>query len=434
MDYLLPFLIIICLGIIVVLVFNLWKALFVKENDKAAYLHLVEGTLEMNAWSTDQYFDIASDTLIVTGDSLRTSADALAIVEFFDGTIMRISGGSDLIFESIEDDSKNPNLEITLRDGKLWFNKLYRNTHDTEVTINTANLVVRSESGGIFEVGSDDLETVRLLSEFDDDGLLVDIKNQDSSSVVDTQKIAVGQQAVFSKDVLTRFWSHQSPNFLKGLDTEFQQTKWYIWNLEEDEKPTVIEKSAGISQVGLLKAEPQIVENDELSESDVLVDDISPDKIDKDDSANGPTDLPASQSNDGKNVLNKPIIFSVGGVKEADANGFYNVTGKVVTLEGGITGADKVVVNGYTLQKFKPGDGKWTYFANADFGLIKEGENTFEIYGIDSTGKKSESLIIKVIYKAAVEDAPSPIPEPTQEPVSKPQTAPATETSPTSLQ
>ncbi|MEK7127071.1 MAG: hypothetical protein AAB848_03095, partial [Patescibacteria group bacterium] len=81
-----------------------------------------------------------------------------------------------------------------------------------------------------------------------------------------------------------------------------------------------------------------------------------------------------------------------------NANGFYEVTSHLATLTGQISGADKVVVNGYTLQKFKPGDITWTYFANADYGLMKVGENIYEVYAFDAAGNKSEKLTVKVLY------------------------------------
>jgi hypothetical protein len=78
-------------------------------------------------------------------------------------------------------------------------------------------------------------------------------------------------------------------------------------------------------------------------------------------------------------------------------------------------------VNGYTLTKFKAGSTSWSYFANADFGLMKAGDNTYEIYGLDANGKKGESLIIKVFYTPqSLTPAPSgPAPAPTT-PAAKP--------------
>ncbi|MBI2634792.1 hypothetical protein HYW82_03950, partial [Candidatus Peregrinibacteria bacterium] len=94
----------------------------------------------------------------------------------------------------------------------------------------------------------------------------------------------------------------------------------------------------------------------------------------------------------------KPTITSVAGGAQLDANGFYRVTSRVATLTGGISGAAKVIVNDYTLQKFKAGDVSWSYFANADFGLMKVGENIYQVYAVDAAGNKSEPLTVKVFY------------------------------------
>jgi len=65
-------------------------------------------------------------------------------------------------------------------------------------------------------------------------------------------------------------------------------------------------------------------------------------------------------------------------------------------------------VNGYILKKFKVGDKTWSYFANADYGLMKEGENSYEVYTIDANGNKSSSITVKVMYKPETPATESP--------------------------
>ncbi|MFH1218356.1 MAG: hypothetical protein V1679_00755, partial [Candidatus Peregrinibacteria bacterium] len=105
-------------------------------------------------------------------------------------------------------------------------------------------------------------------------------------------------------------------------------------------------------------------------------------------------------------TLTVPAILTVAGGTEVNADGFYVVTSSLATLKGSVSGAEKVVVNNYTLQQFKPGDQMWTYFANADYDLMQVGENTYEVYALGSDGSRSESIFVKVLYNPPVVEEP----------------------------
>ena len=151
LDYLLPFMIIISIGIILVLGFSLVRALFSGEDTKAAYMHLVSGSAQMKAWGTDRFFDLSSDSLIMQGDEIMTSADSKVIVEFFDGTIMRVDSGSDVVFEGMNEENDSSQFQIQLLDGKVWLNKLYKDT-SSNIVIKLADVAVSAGVASIFEV------------------------------------------------------------------------------------------------------------------------------------------------------------------------------------------------------------------------------------------------------------------------------------------
>jgi hypothetical protein len=81
-------------------------------------------------------------------------------------------------------------------------------------------------------------------------------------------------------------------------------------------------------------------------------------------------------------------------------------------------GAHKIIVNGYTLQKFAPGNTTWKYFADSDIGTLKRGTNTYEIIALDAQGNKSKTLNITILYNLPDwVQSPTPAPAPlTQEP------------------
>ncbi len=398
-NYVMPFLIIIAIGIIGILAFNLWKTFFPSEKVKAAYMHIISGSAQMKAWGTDAFFNLSSDAVIMQGDQIRSSADAKLIVEFFDGSLMRVSGNSDVSFDSIDDDSKTPQIDLNLYDGALWFNMLNKTTGQTDVLVTLDNIVAKSNAASIFEVDNNESQAVRVFGVFDNEGLAVDILAEDGSKVVESEVVGVGQQIDFTDEVLKRYWAYQSPTVLAATSDDFKQTDWYLWNIKEDAEPTQFEKTIGPGGIGFVKVEPQVVAKEEV----VTVEPVKPESAEKEKvpDSNAPKIDEVNKVPTVLGPLTVPTLTSVGG-GTLDDQGRYQVTGKVATLTGKISGADKVTVNDYTLQKFKPGDSTWTYFANADYSFMKPGENIYQIYGVDSKGNKSSALVVKVFYAPPV--------------------------------
>ncbi len=396
-----PFLILICMGIIGVLLFNLWRVFSPSANVKAAYLHIVEGSAQMKAWGTESFFNLSNDSVIMQGDRIRSSANAKFIVQFFDGTNMRLGNNADMSFNMIDDKSDTPEMDLHLYAGSAWFD----GNANIEVTMN--NVVIKSSGAGIFELENNGDQIARVISIFDNNVLDVDVMDDSGDKVVETETIGIGQQINFTNEILKAYWAHQSPTVLTAIDDDFKLTDWYLWNIKEGDNPTVFEKTVGPGGVGLVKVEPEVLEKSAA---------VSAVNTNQDVAATGTGDLPIETAEkavapaEAKGV-SKPIIVSVAGGVKPDALGKYQVTSRVTTLSGTIKGADKVVVNGYTLTKFKAGDSSWSYFANADFDLMKAGENVYEVYGLDVEGKKGESLVLKVFYTPqAVAPAPAPSP------------------------
>lgn len=429
-DYIMPFLIIIAVGVIIVLVFNLFKALLFNETTGDAFLHLESGSVQIKAFGTDSYLDLNSDALVMQGDELKTSADGKAIVEFFDGTIMRMDGSSDILIEQI-DDGDDPYINIMLVSGKLWFNKFYNSSGNTDLEIAMTDVVVKSSSPAVFEVENEFDEIVRVIR----DEVLVDILGRDGTNVVESETVGVNQEMVFTDKVLETYWLFQSPTVLSGISDDFEETRWFEWNTEEDKDPTPFSKSAILGGDEYVEVAPEVIEPEiEGEEGEIADDDLDMEPVvEEEEEAEEVEEEPVEEEEvveeepveeepvGDLGALGTPTITSVAGVTETNADGFYVVSSNPATITGGISGAEDVVVSGYTLKQFVAGDGTWTYYANADYDLMEEGENSYEVYALAPDGTKSESITVKVLYQPPAPVVEEPVEE---EPVEEePQTA-----------
>jgi hypothetical protein len=309
-------------------------------------------------------------------------------------------------------------------------------------------LEVASQQGSIYEVENNSEQAVRVFNGNTSD-VSANVYSKDGTKVVETEKIGVGQEIVFSPAAFEKYWAFQSPSVLTAASDEFKLSPWYLWNTAEDKTPTVFEKSVNGNQ--FVKANPEVivpatgttVGADGSATMEPTVTPVSPEgtlpegvEMKPGDATTStspvipvttgavgsidttkPTDVAKSLTATPVTptkvtaTLPKPTITSVGGVTTLDKDGYYVVKANPVTLTGSVAGGvTGVSVNGYKLTKFKAGDATWNYFANADYGLMKEGNNTYEVYAISANGDMGPSITVKVKYvpeKAAAPATPA---------------------------
>jgi hypothetical protein len=77
-----------------------------------------------------------------------------------------------------------------------------------------------------------------------------------------------------------------------------------------------------------------------------------------------------------------------------------------VKVTGSVSGAEKIIVSGYTLSMFEPGDETWIYYAKESLGNLDPGENTYTVTAVapDGTEKSSEFTIT---YNKPPEEEPA---------------------------
>ncbi|MBD3330026.1 hypothetical protein GF354_00680 [Candidatus Peregrinibacteria bacterium] len=413
MDFLMPFFIFICIGIIGVLVYNLWAAVYDTSPDKEAVFNIIEGDAQMRTWGTDQFFGIDSGAYLIEGDEIKMSSNGKAVIEFFDGTLLRLGGDSNLILEEISHVDMGSQITVELKSGRAWFNKVYKNS-SSNLIVKSKYLTVNAPGKSIFTV----LEAPLSVMVMSGEQVSVDVYNRTRETIVQTENIGLGQGIEFTETVLAKYWNYQSPNVLSALSDSFKASDWYVWNLSEDERPQDVNSDFDVSDNGLLPVEPELFDEEEIVEDeesdDEDIEELEEEEEDTEELEEEEEDTEEleEEEEDTEELeeelvsdfeLSSPDLSEVLGASGQNDDGFYLVSGHLATIKGTSNGASKIMVNDYTLQKFSPGDTNWVYYANADYDLMKEGENIYEIYALDADGNKSDPLIVKILYEPEVE-------------------------------
>ena len=410
-----PFLLLIILGVVVVLGFRLFTAFYGTGDDDGVFMYVVNGQAQLKLWGTEDFSKAYSGMKVLQGDELYVAKDSQVVVEFFDDVLVRVDGGTQVVFNEIYSDSGGVEIQLVLKNGAIWVNRTALEADGTEFLVLTDNVLVQPEVDAVFDVeniGGEEIVRVVYGS------AVLDVYSRNGGTVVDHVIVEAGTEAVFDNDKLERFWKFQAPNISSDLSEEFKESSWYLWNLQEDEDPSefVVEQTQQVQ-----KGEADFVPSEQAQEAEG---DPVPTASDSELSTNkkaGPatSDPPEVGSlkeevSQEEQVAVESVVLDLGplgALSIVEVNGEIwdgsmfeegvTVIGEPIKVVGKVSGAEKVVVNGYQLQRFEPKQGEedFVYWLKGEYSNLLEGENTYEVYALSPDGLRSESVYFKVIFE-----------------------------------
>lgn len=386
-EYLLPFLVLVGVGVIGVLGFQLWNNLQGAKGD--VYFYVAQGKAKLLQYGMKEWDTAYSGTKLLLGDAVKTSQNSRGVLQFFNGTLVRLGDDTEVTVTDITKRSDVEKIGITLAHGNIWIDKLKSEGVDqSDFQVRTSHLLA-SDTGSTFEIESNDVETVRVIK----GAVNVQILGTESNktSVLDTVQVGVGQEMNLDAAVLKAFQNHEIPSVLMGLSDQFKLSDWYLWNSREDQSPTDFSVHSALLPDG----STQSLQITPVS-GDTQQTLVTP--------GSGSTQQTVSTSTDVTQFEVPVIVQPSPSVMSTDQN-------KMVISGTVGTGTAKVVVretiagntDEYTLGKYKAGDAAFTYNVSEALGNYKAGENIYRFYAVDAAGKKSDSADVHITYnKAAV--------------------------------
>lgn len=488
-DYILPFLIMICAGVIVVLAFQLYQSLNQTEDDKNIFMYMAKGNAKVLQWGSGEWEKSYNGTKILQGDSIKTQRGGRLVVELFDDHYLRMDQSSEVVFSEIKKNGDAYAINLILREGKIWINNDENAETPLKFMVKTDHTVVKTIST-IYEVEQDDeKEVIRVIRGSIVADIMVDEDGEKRN--VESIQIGVGQEAVITANDIAEYADRESPSVIEAISDSFRETTFYKWNMAEDKNPTdfSIKTSTDFDEFDFEDEEDEegdesdltkpiievpsqlnfVTNEDSLTirgttstETKKMMVDVVSDGIANTYELNlyvpGGTDwsfaisVDAGTMSEGVNTYEfysisqndaeskkSELTVNLGDVESdeddeeeldlpplvAPTVDTYNGgtsneddTGSV-TVVGSVEGAEKIIVDGYTLSAFEPGDTSWSYNARESLGNLEAGENTYDVEAVAPDGT-TKSTQFTIIYTPA-EEEPDPVDE---EPV---EDVPATE-------
>lgn len=380
-DYILPFLILLGVGVIGILGYQLWSS-FEKQGKADVYFYLAEGKAKILPYGQSTWDNAFSGTKLLLGDSLKTSSLGKLVMLFFNDTVIRLGNDSAITLTDVSKGSDQEKIVLNLDNGLIWVNgKKSPGVKESHYDVRTTHMLVKAK-GTVFEVENNETEVVRVF----DGEISVDILvNTDGKErVADTVTVGVGQQIVLDEATIKAYEEHQTLSILQMISEDFKATEWYSWNMKEDENPTDF----------TLPGRTTAQEND-----------ATPEETTDSHESQQTEETEESQENaDDTTKPDAPTILKPVGAGRITDQGRVTISGSVEK------GTSKVVVeqfisghlDSYTLSKFKEGDTAWTYTVAESLGNLLDGQNVYKIYALNNKGLKSEPAEITITYNKPV--------------------------------
>ncbi|MDP2625225.1 MAG: FecR domain-containing protein [Candidatus Peregrinibacteria bacterium] len=327
-----------------------------------------QGNAEILPWGETEWTKAYDGQLVLEGDLLSIDQSSRGVLQFYNGTLVRIDADAKMEIDEIVTDGDGDQVNLDLSNGRIWLN-MNSNTDDLLFVVETDNLRVTSY-GTVFEVSLTDRETVRVL----EGEALVEILEPDSDNgvVLEQVKVGVGQQVELTANDLETMVARQPVSLLEAIDDDWKTSDWYDWNMNLDTNPEVYEVDESLvieeteedteEAVGETTEETEEEEVEEVEEEDTEAT-VRP-ALTLTFPEENPYTLPAGDdfiSIKGTATESTETIIVVS--YDADANPYY-----------------------YNLGQYTPGASTWQYNAAWAYGNLREGRNLFTIYGTDASG------------------------------------------------
>lgn len=365
--YIVPFLILIFLGLIIFLLIRFWDNLGSSFGSETSYavMETQSGEAKVMLWRTTDWTSVPTSKLkLFQGDAIRSLPGGRVKVELFEKHFLTLNGNSELVIKELRKENSAYHTSLELVQGEVWLNVARDINPSSTFVIKSQNFSVKTD-GAVFDLEPNLVRMVKgdaKVSIYSDKELLVE------------QKVGVGQELVLNDVKLQGLIDKDEDlELVTMLSDEFKLSDWYLYNMEGK------------------KIEIAMTETGE----NVLEENVPKEKNDK------ILEEKQKETTEEKFVLTKPVITT----PAKDGEEFKMQTSSQ-KIEGTVAkGTAKVLVNDYALQSFKLGDTAWRYNVDVKYANVKQGKNLYEVYAVDEKGKKSEVAKITLVYNLEEKEA-----------------------------
>jgi len=374
-DYFLPFLIILSIGIIAVLSVRMWGLV---ENEEGGSLSLsgkaelmeISGEVEVYLPAAQAWKITNETTSLNAGESVRTSSESDATLEFDDGSVLTLANSSELKIVELQNSISKKEIKLTLQKGSVG---IVVGTMNANFEISGNFLKIQDADGKFLLNLNEEKNTVTAI-EGGFTAVVLDAKNSKNPELKNFV-VETGETLEISERRINLLRIGGEIDLVKTTPDEIKHSKIYLAMTE-----------------GILE-DVENLENPEINES-------------------------GENNQEVLANLSAPLIVTGDGDISAAIDP-VRITGKVspeiVKVEVAFENA-----KAFALSQFKEGGGKWSYNASRSFGNLKAGANNYTVVGYDVEGNKTPPASFRITFSPEEKDSTTEEPKESEEPESQP--------------
>lgn len=402
------------------------------DQNVATILQIEEGSQQVSVSLEGQQWKQATDGMkVYPGDRLSTTAQSYAFLQLFDGTVVRLNENSTLHLVDSRSASVDAQLSLHLEAGGIWMRAPSSETYTGSIKRYVSTNAVDIDLNAGAEVSITELA----LAVFEGEGIgntVTTRGNQKVSAIVgEGQRLILPANAALGADLyiyrsaldpqaLTTPFISTSREKYAGerstsstdtdtgtngegesvVDTEADRTELVVTNPKDQDivsTSTVLVEGTGSTDANAIRingyaatfAERTGAFSLELALGEKEKVQITIEELDAQGTVIDERKLTVFRD------INPPDAPTF--VTPVQTNGSFSTLERKINITGGAPqGAVGMIINGYRLRLFNPGDTTWKFIGNVDLGNMQEGENVVEAVAINKAGIKSEPAQITI--------------------------------------
>lgn len=434
------------------------------EMRNKANFYIDYGRTEIMEWGSGEWAKAYDGGVVLDGDSIKTKTASRGVLLFYNGTQVRLDQNTEVAVSTLENHGDTDAVVLELEKGEIWVEQVVSEKGIVDMVVKTSNLDVYAEGGryAVLSRGEQAVMVmegtldVDLTERADDKDVVIDavavgVGQQIYMSETDVADLLSRSNMNFL-EALSGEWKEES-FYVWNVGYELDSTQNIVHN-EEEAKDVLIEEILPEYEEPVLtltapEINPYEFEGEQIYitgtvagyASKIVVTNYSEDGAaepytlslfeagDMEWSYNAARDygnlregeneyLITAYDYDGVEVdsmmvtinivsdweeldceITVPVVVTIGGIAYDDLI-TPEISESSVTIVGSVECAYGIVVNGYTLSLFEPGDTEWFYKVSTEYGNLVEGDNIYRVYSIDEEGNQSESYDFYVKYLA----------------------------------
>jgi hypothetical protein len=355
-DYLLPFLIIIAIGIVSALSFRLWGLLEKTNNEDSgnftlsgkAELNEISGNVEVYLPAVQAWKIIDKSATLSAGESVRSDSDGVAILSFDDNSLVHLANSSEVQISNLSNSISKKNISLKLEKGNAG---VEIGTMNADFEISSNLLIIRDADGAFILNTNEDKNTATAISG-GFTAVVLDYQNSRNSELKNFI-VEAGETIEISERRVNLIRIGGEIDLVKTTPVEISNSDLYL----------ALSNEAPISEENFTNSTNTDSENNLELNSDSITTDAK------------------------RNILPTPLVITGNGniisvAEPVQISG--KVSPKITKIEVAFEQNDPFV-----LSKFVSGSGEWTYNTATKFGNLKIGINNYTVVGYDSDNNKS---------------------------------------------